>query len=84
MLSAHWKIIEFELRRHGPPGHTCTPITGYFYDEPKIYKENLREDYYLQEAIHHTLTWAKSLTKFNIKMQDIECVLDLNRKYKED
>ena len=24
------RIIEFELRGPGPPGRTCTPITGYF------------------------------------------------------
>ena len=29
------QIIEFELRGPGPPGRTCTPITGYFYDNTK-------------------------------------------------
>ena len=30
------QIIEFELRVLGPPGRTCTPATGYFYDKTKI------------------------------------------------
>ena len=43
------QIVEFELRRPGPPGHTCrpTPITGYFHDKTKISVEDLRVDYYL-------------------------------------
>ena len=41
------QITEFEWRGPGPPGCTCTPITGYFYDKTIISKENLREDYYL-------------------------------------
>ena len=40
--------MEFELTRFGPPGRTCTPTTGYFYDKTKISKENLRVDYYLK------------------------------------
>ena len=39
--------IEIELRGPGPPGRTCTSITGYFYDKTKISKENFRVDYYL-------------------------------------
>ena len=30
------QFIEFELRGPGPPGHTCTPITGKFYYKTKI------------------------------------------------
>ena len=41
------QIIELQLRGPGPPGRTCTPITGYFHDKTKIPKENLRVDYYL-------------------------------------
>ena len=41
------RIIELQLRGTGPPGRTCTPITGYFHDKTKISKENLRVDYYL-------------------------------------
>ena len=33
-------IIEFEMRRPGPPGRICTPTTVYFYDKTKISKEN--------------------------------------------
>ena len=42
------QIIEYELiQPAGPSGRTCTSITGYFDDKSKIYKENLRLDYYL-------------------------------------
>ena len=34
------QILEFELRGYGPPGRTCSPITGYFHDKTKIFKEN--------------------------------------------
>ena len=40
------QIIEFKLKRPGPPGRTCTPITGYFHDKTKISTENLWMDYY--------------------------------------
>ena len=77
------QIIEFELR--GPNDtftRTCTPTTGYFYEKTKISKENLRVNYYLQlkyckrQCTLISLTWAKSLTKFNPKMQDFKRVLD--------
>ena len=39
----------------------------------------------LQEAMYFTSpTWAKSLTKFNLKMQDFKRVLDLNCNQKKD
>ena len=41
------QIIELQLRGPGPPGRTCTPITGYCHDKAKISKENSRVDYYL-------------------------------------
>ena len=41
------KNFEFDLRGPGRPGRTCTPTTGYFYDKTKLFKENLRVDYYL-------------------------------------
>ena len=40
------QIIKLQLRGPGPPGQTCTPITGYFHKKNKN-KENLRVDYYL-------------------------------------
>ena len=40
------EVIKFELRKHGPPGRTCTFTTGYFYDKTKISKQNLREAMY--------------------------------------
>ena len=60
--------IELQLRGHGPPGRTYTPITGYFHDEKKISKENLRVDYYLllknnkKQCTLLPSTWTKSLT----------------------
>ena len=68
----------FELRGPGPPGRICTPITGCFYDKIIISKENIRPDCYLLRKYcrrHCTLlppAWAKSLTKFNPKMQDFK------------
>ena len=41
------QTIELQLRGPGPPGRTCTLITGHFYDKTKISTENLRVDYYL-------------------------------------
>ena len=62
------QVIAFQLREPGPPGRTCTPITGLLHDKTKILKENLRADYYLllkycrtQYALL-TPTWTKSLT----------------------
>ena len=67
----------FELRGLGPHGRTCsTPITGYFHDKTKIFLESLRMDCYLllkycrRQCASLPPTWAKSLTKFNPKMQD--------------
>ena len=39
------QIIEFELNWPGLPGRTRTPKTGYFHDETKITKANLRINY---------------------------------------
>ena len=78
------QIIEFELRGPGPPGRTCTPITGCFYEKTKISKENVGVDYSLllkyvrRQCTLFLRTCAKSLTKFNTKMQDFKDVLDLN------
>ena len=35
------EIVELQLRGPGPPGLTCTSITGYFHDKTKISTENL-------------------------------------------
>ena len=35
------QIVELHYRGPGPPGLTCTSITGYFHDKTKISKENL-------------------------------------------
>ena len=40
------RIIEFQLRGHGPPNRTCAPITGQLHEKTKISKENRRKDYY--------------------------------------
>ena len=41
------QIVKFQWRGPGPPGLTCTSITGYFHDKTKIAKENLRVGFYL-------------------------------------
>ena len=70
------QIIEFLLTRPGPYGRTCSPIAGYFHDETKIVKDNLRVDYYLllkycrMQCTLLLSTWAEPLTKFNTKMQN--------------
>ena len=72
------QIIEFELRWPGPCSRTYTLTTVYFHDKTKICKENFRVDYYLllnycwRQCIPFFPTWAKSLTKFNTKMQDFK------------
>ena len=80
----------FELRGPGLPGRICTPTTGCFHEKTIISKENFRVDCYLllkysrRQSTLLALTWAKSLTKFNPKMQDFQRVLDLNSKQKKD
>ena len=80
----------FELRRRGAPGRICTPITGCFHDKTIMSKENfqvdcnLRLEYRRRQCTLLPPTWAKSLTKFNPKMQDFERVMDLNCKQKKD
>ena len=79
------QIIEFELRGPGPAGRTYTPMTAYFHDQTKMCRENLRVDYILLKYCRRqcallTPTWAKSLTIFSTRMQDLKRVLDLNRK----
>ena len=80
----------FELRGTGPLGRTCSPITGCFYDKTIISKENIRLDCYLLLKYYRRpysllpSAWAKSLTKFNPKMQEFKRVLDLICKQKED
>ena len=61
-------LIELQLRGPGAPDQTCTPITGYFHDNVKISKENLRVGYYLllkcskRQCTLLPPTWTKSLT----------------------
>ena len=80
----------FESRGPGPPGRARTSITGCFHDKTIISTENILLDCYLLQKYcwsQCTLlppSWAKSLTKFNPKMQDFKRVLDLNCKQKED
>ena len=62
------QITEFELRGPGPPGRTCTFITAYFHDKTKIFKENLRVDYYLVLFVLLPLIWAQARSqKFAIR-----------------
>ena len=80
----------FELIGPRPPGRICTPKTGCFHDKTIIYKENIRLDCYLllkycrRQCTLLLPTRAKSLTKFNPKMQDFKRALDLNSKQKKD
>ena len=80
----------FELRGPEPHDRICTPITGCFHDKTKLSMENFRVDCYLllkyckRLCTLLTPTWAKSLTKFNPKMQDFKRVLDLNCKQNKD
>ena len=61
------QIIEFQLRGPRPPGHTFTPITGYFY-KTKISKANHRVDCYLllkycrRQCTEHPLPGPNHLT----------------------
>ena len=74
------QMIEFELRGPGPPGRTCTPKLVNFMTKQTSLKEDLRVDYYLllkycrRQCILLPPTWAKSLTKFDAKMQDFKRV----------
>ena len=79
------QIIKFELRGLGPPGLICTPTTGYFYDKQKSLRKIFKciiilLKYCSGQCTLLFSTWAKSLTKFNLKMQDVKRVLDFNSK----
>ena len=78
----------FELRGVGLPGRMSNPITGCLHDKTITSKENIPLDCYLLLKYYRrqctSPSWAKSLTKFNPKMQDFKRVLDLNCKQKED
>ena len=41
------QIVELQWKGPGPPGLTCTSITGYFHDKTKISKENPRVGFHL-------------------------------------
>ena len=63
------QIVELQLRGPGPPGLTCTSITGYFHDKTKISKENLRVGFHLQpkcctrvETMHLTSPYLDQIT----------------------
>ena len=74
------QIIEFELREHRPLCGTCTPKLVIFMTKQKSLKGDFREEFYLQlkycrrHCILLSPTWAKSLTKFNTKMQDFQLI----------
>ena len=86
------KLIEqiFELRGPGSPCRICIAITGCFHDKAIISRENIRWGCYLlvkycrRQSTLLPFIWAKSLTKFNPKMQDFKRSLDLNCKQMED
>ena len=82
------QITTFKLRGPGPLYllvHVLVQLV-IFMKKTKIFKENLRVDYYLllkyctRQYILISPTWVQSLTKFNRKIQDFKRVLDLNCK----
>ena len=79
------QIVELQLRGPGPPGLTCTSVTGYFHDKTKISKENLRVGFHLllnvarDNATYLPLPGPNHVQfNFNTKMQNVKRVLDLN------
>ena len=85
------QIVELQLRGPGPPGLTCTSITGYFHGKTKISKENLRVVFHLllkcctRQCTLLTLPGPNHVQlNFNIEMQDVKRVLDSNCNQKED
>ena len=70
------QIVELQLRGPGPPGLTCSSITGYFHGKTKISKENLRVGFYLllkcctRQCTLLPPTWTTSLA---IKLEPIKC-----------
>ena len=50
------QIIEFEWRGLGLLDRTCTLTTGYFHIKTKIFKENLRLNYYFLVKYLQNLT----------------------------
>ena len=85
------QIIEFEVKKPGPPGcRTCTPITAYFKCKTKISEEYFRVEYYLllkycrRQCALLPSTWAKSLKKFNTQVQDFKCVFVIKLQVREN
>ena len=76
-------VQKFELRRLGPPSRICTPVTGCFHGKTIISNEIILLDCHLQlkncrrQCTLLPRIWAKSLTKFNPKMQDFKHVFGL-------
>ena len=89
--NAHWS--NFELRGPGPLGRIYYVLYSYnwlFNDKTIISTENIRLDCYLllkycrRQCTLFPLTWAKSLTKFDPKIQNFKRILDLNCLQKKD
>ena len=79
------QIVEPQWRGPGPPGLTCTSITGYFHDKTKISKEKLQVGFHLllkcctRQCTLLPPTWSKSRKiKLEHQMQDVKRVLNLN------
>ena len=72
------QTIKFEFRGLVPLDGICAPAIDYFHDKTKISKKNLRVDYYLllkyctRQCTLLSPNRAKSLTKFNTKVQDFK------------
>ena len=79
------QIVEFQLRRPGLHGLTCTSISGYFYDKTKISKENLGVGFHLllnvarDNAPYFPLSGPNHVQlHLHTKMPNVKRVLDLN------
>ena len=78
------QVIEIELRGPWPLAVNALLQLAIFMTKQKSLGKNLGVDHYLlpkycrRQCTLLPLAWAKSLTKFNPKMQDFKHVLDLN------
>ena len=61
------QMVELQLRGPGPPGLTCTYITGYFHDKAKISEGKSSSGFsftakMLHETMHLTSPYLDQIT----------------------
>ena len=77
--NVRWTNYWISIEGAWAPWQCMCSTTGYFHEKTKISEENIRVDYYLllkycrRQCPKILSTWAKSVTKFNLKMQDLMC-----------